>query len=223
MIHLLDTFMKITTFGWVALNLCLTIGVSVPAADPGQGLVAEADGGSVRAASLSSGQLLNIDFTSDLNPQYLPKMGPAAVGVTADDYWNVYSRDDGSGGFRPNGSLSGLRYADQQPGGATLEVSNAAGAWINGAADPMFDWYLYPLGGGEISLALTQLPPGNYDFYIFGHGSLDDQNGIYELVSGGTNYGTQATTTGPGWINPRLTEGQQYVRFGNVRVTGMPR
>ena len=210
--------MKTTSFEWLGLCLWLAGGLGLLASDPTGGASVEAAGGVAQAEGIT-GPLLNINFTASANGQYVVKKGGAAVGLAADDFWNVYSRDDGRGGFSPDGILRELKYADQQPSGATLVVSNAAGAWMNGAADPMFDWYLYPLGRGEIKLTLTELAPGNYDFYIFGHGALDDQNGIYEVISGGTNYGTKATTTGPGWINPSLAEGQQYVRFDHVRVT----
>ena len=210
--------MKKTSFGWFALNLSLTLGLSLLASHPAEGASGAAAGDGARAEGIS-GPLLNINFTAAANRQYVIKKGGAAVGVADDDFWNVYSRDDGHGGFATDGILRELRYADQQPSGATLVVSNAPGAWMNGAADPMFNWYLYPLAGGEIRVMLTQLVPGSYDFYIYGHGAMDDQNGVYEVVSGGTNYGTKATTTGPSWISPKMVEGLQYVRFENVRVT----
>ena len=181
--------MKKTSFGWFALNLCLTLGLDLLASSNAAEGASGEPAGAVAQAEGIAGPLLNIDFTAALNPGYAPKKGGAAVGVADDDFWNVYSRDDGQGGFARDGILRDLKYADQQPSGATLVVSNAAGAWMNGTYDPMFYWYLYPLGGGEISVILTQLAPGDYDFLIYGHGALDDQNGVYELVSGGTNYG----------------------------------
>lgn len=46
--------------------------------------------------------LLNVNFTT--------QTGQAAIGQTGSDVWNVYSRDDGSGGFlRGNGRSHRVR------------------------------------------------------------------------------------------------------------------
>src|SRR5438034_8025323 len=60
-----------------------------------------------------------------------------STGQSATDFWNLYSRDDGSGGYRTFGEVSNLKRADGTVSAVGLTVANAPGAWHNGAADPM--------------------------------------------------------------------------------------
>src|SRR4051812_20235717 len=90
-------------------------------------------------------QLINIDFKADGNPFLPDPVGPAAIGQTATDVWNLYSRDDGFGGWRESGTLSNLKQADGSATAASLYVNNAAGAWFTYVPDGMFQSYLYPL------------------------------------------------------------------------------
>jgi len=54
---------------------------------------------------------LDVDFSADS----YHKVGPAAIGQTATDYWNIYSRDMGSPSvWRDSGQLTGLKWADDQ-------------------------------------------------------------------------------------------------------------
>src|SRR5882672_8966011 len=98
-----------------------------------------------------SQNLLDIDFGIGTNSA---KVGFAATGQTTNDYWNLYSRDDGSGGYRTFGAVSNLKWADGTVSAVDLAVTNAPGAWHNGAADPMYDVYLYPLSGGNITVTV---------------------------------------------------------------------
>src|SRR5438034_11255763 len=80
-----------------------------------------------------------------------------STGQSATDFWNLYSRDDGSGGYRTFGEVSNLKRADGTVSAVGLTVANAPGAWHNGAADPMYDVYLYPFGGGNITATVREL------------------------------------------------------------------
>jgi len=60
---------------------------------------------------------------------------------------------------------------------------------------------------------------GVYDFYLYGRGNSDDQNGIFQLSVASQNYGTLATVDGPGWLSSVWQDGIQYVEFTNVIVT----
>jgi choice-of-anchor C domain-containing protein len=165
-----------------------------------------------------AGSLLDVDFGVGTAS---PKTGIAATGQTANDYWNLYSRDDGSGGYRTFGAVSNLKWADGTASAVGLTVANAPGAWHNGTADPMFDVFLYPFDGGNITVTVTNLPLGTYDLYLYGHGGpgADNQNSVFRVGSGSQDYGTKATTTTSGWTSATWEEGQQYVVFRDVSVT----
>jgi len=167
----------------------------------------------------SGAALFNVDFGVGTTS---PKVGFAATGQQTNDYWNLYTRDDGAGGYRTFGAVSNLKWADGTSSTVGLTVANAPGAWHNGTADPMYDVYLYPLSGGNITVTVTNLPAGNYDLYLYGHGGpgVDTQNSVFEVVTGGTNYGTKATTTSSSWTSPVWQEGVQYVVFREVSVVG---
>src|SRR5438067_13481041 len=97
-------------------------------------------------ATRASGQLIDINYTAHLNPTFSVKTGPAAIGVAADDYWNVYSRDVSSlTDWRAGGVVSGLKYTDGTATAGSVTVTNAAGAWLTLMDDPMMQSYLYPL------------------------------------------------------------------------------
>ena len=159
--------------------------------------------------------LLNIDFGAGQAAS--AKTGPAAIGQSSSDFWNYYSRDDAYGNWLTFRSLPNLKLADGSVSEVGLTVANAPGCWSNGSADPMFNSYDYPFDGGNVTITVTNLPPGEYDLYAY------STDGKYEIVSGGANYGIKQTleptaTNPPVWI-----EGFSYVRFTNVLVTtGQP-
>src|SRR5262245_41417369 len=162
-------------------------------------------------------QLLNVDFGSGTTSA---KVGFAATGQSTNDYWNLYSRDDGNGGYRIVGAVSNLKWADGTVSAIGLTVTNAPGAWQNGSADPMYDVYLYPLSGGNITVTVTNLAVGSYDVFLYGHGGpgVDTANSVFRVASGSNDYGTNATTTTSGWSSAVWQEGQQYVVFRGVEV-----
>jgi hypothetical protein len=152
--------------------------------------------------------LINVDYDSGISTT---KTGFAAIGLTAGDIWNLSSRDIGSG------KVANLKYSDGNLSGATLLLSNAPGAWGNGASDPMYQGYLYSFSG-NVAAFVDNLPAGTYDFYIYGHGDVDNQNGVYSLTVGSADHGVRTNTTSPGWQSSVWQEGIQYVRFAGVTV-----
>jgi hypothetical protein len=165
--------------------------------------------------------LIDVQFCALGNPGGLKdrKTGPAAIGQLTNDFWNAYSRDGADGSFLSYGSLSNLQMVD---GGATasgLTVANAPGAWSNGSSDPMYATFLYPFNGGNITVTVTNLNAGTYDFYLYGHEGADTGNGRYQLSVDGQSYGTHSDLSGPGWNTTAWQEGVQYVRFTNVAVS----
>ncbi|MCX6884378.1 MAG: hypothetical protein NTX27_04980 [Verrucomicrobia bacterium] len=152
--------------------------------------------------------LLNINFGS------LTKLGFAAVGQTATDYWNQYNFPNLLSAAVPN-----LLWADQSSSGAGVVVVNGPGLWGNSTGDPMFDQYIYPFNWGHLTVTLTNLPEGFYDFHLYGHGPGDDANSIFQLTSGPNSHGPRGTSIwGTGWNSVNWEEGQQYVVFRNVEV-----
>jgi len=139
------------------------------------------------------------------------KIGFAATGVTSNDFWNAYVMN--------TESLPSLEFTDGTVSGADLTVENAGGAYGNGSSDPMYGMYLFPYESGNITVTINNLRGGMYDFYLYGHGNVDDQNGIYDLVAGSQDYGTEATIDGSGWLSLVWAEGLQYVEFTNVNVS----
>lgn len=161
-------------------------------------------------------KLLNLNFGTDHTPA---RVGPAAFGLGSQDAWNLYSRDDGRGGFRNQGGLDNLLWSDGTPSGVSLQVFNAPGAWSNGHPDGMFGIYLYPLGGSQVVVDLQQLPGGRYTLYAYGHGGPpDNQNTVFNLRASGVDYGDRATAADASWRSTQWMEGAHYVRFTNVFV-----
>jgi hypothetical protein len=148
------------------------------------------------------------------------KQGPAAVGESANDYWNVYSRDVTTEfDWRADGQISNLLWADGSASGIDLSVNNAAGAWFSGSTDPMMDSYLYPLSRtGNMTVTLTKVPPGSYDLYFYAHGEPPGENGVVTVESGGVNYGTESTSTAADWDPPMWVEGKQFVLFSRIQA-----
>ena len=172
--------------------------------------------------ALYSQSLLNVDFGIGTSSA---KVGYAAVGKSDNDFWNLYSRDDGNGGYRDFGTVSNLKWADGTVSSVGLTVANAPGAWLNGLDDPMYNVYLYPFNADNITVTVTDLPAGRYDLYLYGHGGpgIDSLNAVFEVLTGRKNYGTQATTTSSEWTSPVWEEGNQYVVFRGVGISGSDR
>ncbi len=159
--------------------------------------------------------LINVDFASRPSS----KAGFAAAGMTASDYWN---------GCAPAGQSAAnipvLTNASHAATSSGLTVLNAPGAWIGFNIDPMYNNYVYPQDGGNITLLLTNLPTGSYDFYLYGHAGSYYDNTTFQLWSGGRECGVKATSTyGSAWASSNWDEGEQYVRYRDVGVeAGQP-
>ena len=168
-------------------------------------------------ANTTALSLINVDFGTGTASE---KTGFAAVGQTASDFWNLYTREGATPSiWRTFGVVTNLVQADGTFSGVNLSVANAPGAWGNGVPDAMYDGYLYPFNGGNITITVDRLPVGQYDIYCYGHGPVPEQNSAYEVIVGQVNYGTQATVFGAGWETAVWQEGMQYVVFRGVRVT----
>jgi hypothetical protein len=155
--------------------------------------------------------ILNLNFgAADTD-----KVGFAAVGLTENDFWNGYRFP-----WVASAAVSNLKWSDGASSTVGVTVDNAPGQWGNPVSDGMYQGYIYPQNGGNITVTLTNLPPGTYDFFAYGHGASNEQCGIFNLVSDSIDYGTQSTTVvgSDSWTTTTWINGQQYVRFDNVPV-----
>jgi len=153
---------------------------------------------------------MDVDFGGG---DHTAEVGPAATGHTAGDFWNYYTRNDAQGGWLSFGYLSNLKTVEGAVTGVGLTVANAPGAWGLGSADDMYDSYIYPFDGGNVTVTVTNLDTAAYDFYIYG------VDASYELTVNGLSYGVKPLP-GVSAINPVVwQEGLQYVLFRAVQVT----
>jgi RNA polymerase sigma factor (sigma-70 family) len=159
---------------------------------------------------------INMDFQGT-NFARSTKSGLAAIGVTANDFWNYYMRDDGLGRWRTFGFVTNLFLADGTPTTVGMTIANAPGAWSNPSFDEMYKHYLYPLDGGNATVTVTNLPAGVYDVLLY---SADCK---VELFVGGVTRGIKRTRVTQ-FTDPEVwIEGKQYARFANLPVNvGQP-
>ena len=155
-------------------------------------------------------KLLNVDFAGASGA----KIGRAATGLSDSDFWNGYWMPGTTAG-----TVVPLKYSDQTASPAGMTVLNAPGGWGSGSSDPMYSSYLYAWDAGNIVVTVTNLSPGSYDFFLYGHAAGDYANTVFQLWSGARECGVKATTPwGSGWNSAIWDEGQQYVVFRDVWV-----
>jgi Concanavalin A-like lectin/glucanases superfamily/Calx-beta domain len=151
-------------------------------------------------------ELINVDFGGGPGPT--PKVGFAATGETASDFWNYFNQSYGGG----SGSLANLKRADGTVTSVGIAVQNAPGGWGSGSTDPMYNDFIYAFFGGSTTVTLTGLPVGSYDLYLY------CGDGKYQVSSGGINYGTRIARESPIVNPPNWQEGVQYARFRRVTI-----
>ena len=128
----------------------------------------------------TSQTLLNVNFAAYSQV----KVGFAGTGQTANDFWNNYTAP-----FQSFAWLSNLTMADGTPTTVGLTVQNGAGHWGFTHPDLMYNCYCYSQNNGDIILTVTNLPSGQYDFYLYGHAGDPIANTVFELLVGGADYG----------------------------------
>lgn len=158
-----------------------------------------------------SSPLLDINFgAADTN-----KVGFAAIGQTTNDYWNGYQFWG-----QTSANVYDLEWVDRNRSGINLNVQNAPGVWGNNTGDGMYDLFIYPWNGGNVTATLSDVPAGSYDFYLYGHSGNADENSKFQITVGGNTTAWEQTqdstfaATSTNW-----TEGAQYVVFRNVTIS----
>ncbi len=173
--------------------------------------------------TLHAQSLINIDFGVGSQSA---KKGFAATGQSTNDFWNLFRLYDpkyvAGAPLVYSGTLDNLKLSDGAATAITLTVTNAPGVWGNATGDPMYDTYLFAQNGSNIVVTLSKLEPGRYNFFLYGHADPDasgEQNSIFKIHSGDTNYGPLSAASSAGWkaTNP-WQEGSQYVVFRDVEV-----
>jgi FG-GAP-like repeat/IPT/TIG domain/Immunoglobulin I-set domain/FG-GAP repeat len=159
--------------------------------------------------------LLDINFGApDTN-----KVGFAAIGQTTNDYWNGYQF-----GLQTYGAVTNLKWVDRNSSGIDLTVLNAPGNWANNTGDGMYDPFIYPWDGGNITVTLSNVPSGIYDFYLYGHSSNAWENTKFQMTSGtNTTAWKQTQDSTIAATSTNWAEGVQYVVFRNMVIaSGQP-
>jgi hypothetical protein len=163
--------------------------------------------------------LINVDFGGGGGRGSSLKTGFAAVGRSADDFWNFYDRDASSAprDWRKSGTLMNLKLANGKMTTVGMSVSDAPGAYSKGSTDEMYKVFDYPLDGGNDIVTFKNLPAGKYDVLAY------SPDGNFEVTVGGTSYGVKKTYDSPVSDVPIWKEGTQYARFRSVVVkSGQP-
>jgi type II secretory pathway pseudopilin PulG len=175
------------------------------------------------AAPLGAQSLINVEFGAG---SHSLKTGFAATGQTTNDVWNLFRLYEPK--YAPgmalmySGRLAALKLADGTPTEVSIEVTNAPGVWGNSTGDPMYDSYVFAPDGSNIVVTLSQLEPGRYNFFLYGHADADaagEQSSVFKLRSAGTNYGPLAALSAGVWkASMPWQEDRQYVVFRDVLV-----
>jgi len=158
-------------------------------------------------------RLINVNFGAHLSPGLnTNKTGLAAVGKTAQDLWNFYSRDISAGVWKHDGSFENLQDSGGAATGVGLVIANAPGCWANGSFDAMYNTYVYPFDSGNVRVTLTNLPPGLHDLYVYSY------DGVLQVSVGAADHGTVITGESSVANPPVWRERQQYAAFRNLFV-----
>ncbi len=169
--------------------------------------------------------LINIDFGGTTNSA---QVGPAAVGLETNDFWNGYShylpRFVPGASPQTNGRLEGLRFSDGTVSLVTVAVSNAPGVWGNASGVPFFDSYIFAPNGSNLTATITGLAAGRYHFVLYGHAEADgapEQNTVFSLRAGtsGRPLGPLTSAGAGGWkAGQPWWDGRQSVIFRDVAI-----
>lgn len=167
-----------------------------------------ADDSVVLDFKLENSALINVNFGGDT------KSGRAVVGTSGDN-WNSYVHP-----YNGDVTIPNLIWnVGSTPSPVSLRVQNAAGQWGFTTADPMYGTYIYPMYSGNVILTINNLPTGDYDFYMYGHGGAPTQNCTFTLSVNQVAKGSQPTLNSTEWQQSSTwVTNLQYVGFPSVHV-----
>jgi alpha-tubulin suppressor-like RCC1 family protein len=160
--------------------------------------------------SFAFSPLIDIDFS---NGSTSLKHGQAGIGQGTNDFWNLCRGTNFINTPFTIGTAN-LKHADGTATTVGINASFPAGQWAfgNGSSDPMYNAVLASLTTSPITLTVTNLPTGSYDFYVYSQSAVD------QLSVGANTYGPlnsiDSVSNPPFWDN-----GRQYVTFHKIPVT----
>lgn len=162
--------------------------------------------------SLVNNLLMNIDLGGTAT-----KTGPAALGKSTNDYWNLYHVP---GSY--DSTITNLLYSDGTASSVTVRVrwlKQEHGGYERGlmTGDVMFDTHLW--SDSYIWVTVGGLPTGSYTIYVYGRGSGYYDVGVFTLngITKRTNpgyYGDNNQLAGGGFLADN-----HYVIFDGVPIT----
>jgi outer membrane protein assembly factor BamB len=165
--------------------------------------------------------VMNVNFGSST------KTGPAATGKVSTDVWNNFSFP-----WTDTATVVNLKLSDNTTTGVGVKVQNGGGYWGNVSGDAMYDTYVYPNGNlgdgvGNVTVTVTNLAAGIYDFYLYGHGDsggCPEEDTMFTLTHNGSTFGPLGTFSANGWVvSSGWAENYQYILFRGVNVAaGVP-
>jgi len=153
------------------------------------------------------------------------KVGIAAAGGNSTDFWTVI------GGESPTINVRAKNVSGQQ-----IDIYATVVDSLVSRSNPTHPDAMMQSGFGGIAgsggdplapvatrIALSGLPIGEYEFYLYGHQAADDSNSVFQLEVGTftaqyapsvvTTYGPLSTVNGPGANGGTWGDGFQYVRI----------
>lgn len=161
----------------------------------------------IRDSSLPAPPLLmNIDMVPSGDTLALTKVGCAAIGQSAADYWNGVSCPWQADATFPN--LTNAGYSETT---ISCQLSNTPGTWGITTPDLMYHSYLYPWTAPG-AVFLRNVPAGYYNLYLYSH------DGNYDLSVGTRNYGNRRTRDWPVQTPLVWQEGRQFCAFRDFQV-----
>jgi hypothetical protein len=167
-----------------------------------------ADNGVVLDFKLVNSALINVNFGGNT------KAGAAVIGKAADN-WNSYVFPNNSDVIMTNLAWNAGATRSQ----VSLRVQNGGGQWGFTTTDPMYGTYIYPYYSGNITLTISNLPSGDYDLYMYGHGGAANQNSTFTVSTNQVTIGQLTTLNSSDWQqSSNWTSGLQYIAFTNIHL-----
>lgn len=166
--------------------------------------------------------LVNVDFTATVPTT---KVGLAATGYTAEDFWNTFGPSQGQ-------TLLALLDSAGYASGVTIQSTGASGGSFssNGNTDPMVSsFYEKNTSPFAKEFTLTGIAAGTYDLYLYGYGTAGGSSGgvpnavgEYVVLLNGTQFPTPLSyffvlnnDNAPPWVN-----NGNYVMVPNIPIAG---
>jgi hypothetical protein len=178
-------------------------------------------------------QIINVEFGS-VNEGFTTGMsGLAGTGNSIVDYWNALPVADDQDGGTPGASDAEVSCLDGDQNSTSVVVQALYDEWGNapfgggGNGGPLLGNFVGPPGGGSCYVAVY-MPAGTYDFYLYGsYVTLvvsERPNATFELLDAVSNLSdltsSLSTSDSSSWDLDTWVEGNQYVVFSGVEVTG---